>query len=79
MNSRERALAALNHQEPDKVPIDLGSTIVTSITRTAYDALRAYLKIRLSQMWSFRTGRWIRFTRKKTCCSAMGLTSARPT
>ncbi len=45
MNSRERALAALNHQEPDMVPIDLGSTIVTSITRTAYDGLRAYLKM----------------------------------
>jgi uroporphyrinogen decarboxylase len=45
MNSRERALAALNHQEPDKVPLDLGSTIVTTITRTAYDALRSYLKM----------------------------------
>ena len=43
MNSRERALAALNHQEPDCVPIDLGSTIVTTITRTAYDQLRDYL------------------------------------
>src|SRR5512133_1225550 len=45
MNSRARALAALNHQEPDMGPIDLGSTIVTSITRTAYDGLRAYLKM----------------------------------
>jgi uroporphyrinogen decarboxylase len=45
MNSRERALAALNHQEPDMVPIDLGSTIVTTITRTAYDSLRAYRKM----------------------------------
>jgi uroporphyrinogen decarboxylase len=43
MNPRERALAALNHQEPDRVPIDLGATIVTTITRTAYDNLRAYL------------------------------------
>jgi len=45
MNSRQRALAALNHKEPDLVPIDLGSTIVTTITRTAYDSLRAYLKL----------------------------------
>jgi len=45
MNSRERALTALNHQEPDKVPVDLGSTIVTTITRTAYDNLRAYLNM----------------------------------
>ena len=43
MTSRERALAALNHREPDRVPIDLGSTIVTTVTRTAYDALRLHL------------------------------------
>jgi uroporphyrinogen decarboxylase len=43
MNPRERALAAINHQEPDHVPIDLGATIVTTITRIAYDNLRAYL------------------------------------
>ena len=43
MNPRERALAAINHQEPDRVPIDIGSTIVTTLTRTAYDNLREYL------------------------------------
>ena len=43
MNSRERVLAALNHKEPDKVPVDLGGTIVTTITRTAYHKLRQYL------------------------------------
>jgi uroporphyrinogen decarboxylase len=43
MNSRERVLAAVNHKEPDKVPIDLGSTEVTTITRVAYDNLREYL------------------------------------
>ncbi len=45
MNPRERALAALNHQKPDRVPIDLGATIVTTITRIAYDNLRAYLEL----------------------------------
>ncbi|HBY96106.1 MAG: hypothetical protein M5U01_03795 [Ardenticatenaceae bacterium] len=30
MTSRERALAALNHQEPDRVPIDLGGLILFS-------------------------------------------------
>jgi uroporphyrinogen decarboxylase len=45
MNSRERALAAINLKEPDQVPIDLGSTIVTSITRKAYTALRTYLNM----------------------------------
>jgi uroporphyrinogen decarboxylase len=39
MNHRERALAALNHQQPDRTPIDLGSTIVTTVTRHAYQSL----------------------------------------
>lgn len=43
MNSRERVLLALNHREPDKVPIDLGGTNVTSITAVAYENLRASL------------------------------------
>ena len=34
---------ALNHQEPDRIPIDLASTQVTAISRVAYDNLRAYL------------------------------------
>jgi uroporphyrinogen decarboxylase len=42
MNSRERLLAALNHQEPDRVPIDLGS-IVTGITVSANESLKAAL------------------------------------
>jgi uroporphyrinogen decarboxylase len=43
MNSRERVTLALNHQEPDRVPIDLGATIVTSIARRAYLDLKRYL------------------------------------
>lgn len=43
MNSRERVLQALNHKEPDKVPIDCGATIVTAPTRIAYQNLRDYL------------------------------------
>jgi uroporphyrinogen decarboxylase len=43
MNSRERVLTALNHKEPDKVPIDLGATIVTAPTRIAYQNLRAHI------------------------------------
>ncbi len=40
---RERVLAALNHQEPDMVPLDLGGTNCTTLTRQAYHSLRAYL------------------------------------
>ena len=43
MNSRERLLTALNHQEPDRIPFDLGSTQVTGIHEVAYRKLRAYL------------------------------------
>ena len=43
MTPRERIVAALDHREPDRVPIDLGSTPVTSITKTAYHALREHL------------------------------------
>jgi uroporphyrinogen decarboxylase len=45
MNSRERVLTALNHEEPDRLPIDLGGTVVTSIAIPTYDALRDYLKL----------------------------------
>ncbi len=43
MNSRERLLTALNHQEPDRIPFDLGSTQVTGIHVIAYQNLRDYL------------------------------------
>ena len=43
MNSRERVLAALDHREPDMVPIDLGGTENTTITRIAYLNLRQHL------------------------------------
>ena len=35
MNSRERVLIALNHKEPDRVPLDIGATFVTGIHRNA--------------------------------------------
>ena len=45
MTSRERLLAALNHQMPDRVPIDLGGN-QTGMHRLAYQALLDYLGIR---------------------------------
>ena len=38
MNSRERVVTALNHEEPDRLPIDLGGTVVTSIANSTYAA-----------------------------------------
>ena len=43
MNHRERVVAALNHKETGRVPIDLGSTIVTTATRIAYQNLLEHL------------------------------------
>lgn len=43
MDSRERVNLALNHQEPDRVPFDLGGTGVSLIHKTAYKNLRDYL------------------------------------
>jgi uroporphyrinogen decarboxylase len=42
MTSRERVLATLNHQEPDRIPIDLGG-FQTGIHREAYRELIAHL------------------------------------
>ena len=43
MTSRERMLTTLRHKEPDRVPFDLGSTQVTTISVGAYAALREHL------------------------------------
>jgi uroporphyrinogen decarboxylase len=43
MNARERTLLSLNHKEPDRVPFDLGGTVVTGINVKAYRQLRKYL------------------------------------
>lgn len=43
MAARDRVLAALGHQEPDRIPFDLGGTTVTGIHVTAYRALRAHM------------------------------------
>src|SRR5512135_2539638 len=43
MKSRERVVHALNHREPDRIPIDLGATIVSSIAKRTYIELRQHL------------------------------------
>ena len=40
MNSRERLLTALDHKEPDRVPIDFSGTTVSGICWLAYDDVR---------------------------------------
>jgi uroporphyrinogen decarboxylase len=43
MNSRERVLAALNHKEPDRIPVDLGSHRSSGMAAMAYHRLRKHL------------------------------------
>lgn len=45
MNSRQRVLMALEHRQPDRVPLDLGGTHVSSIHVKAYVNLCRYVGI----------------------------------
>ena len=43
MNSRERILAAIEHRQPDRVPVDLGATPSSGISAIAYANLKQHL------------------------------------
>lgn len=43
MTHRERVLTALHHKEPDRVPIDFGGTVDSTILAAPYAALRRHL------------------------------------
>ena len=43
MNSRERVRKAIRFEEPDRVPIDVGGSLVTGICIDAYVDLVKYL------------------------------------
>jgi len=43
MTSRERVLRAINHQETDRVPIDLGATRQSGISASTYHRLKQHL------------------------------------
>ncbi|MGI5899815.1 MAG: uroporphyrinogen decarboxylase family protein [Christensenellales bacterium] len=45
MTSRERIAAAVNHREPDRVPLDLGATPSSGISAIAYSRLKDHLGI----------------------------------
>lgn len=45
MNSRERVLRALSHQEVDRVPIDLGGSQNSTMCAGAYEAFKRFLGI----------------------------------
>jgi uroporphyrinogen decarboxylase len=45
LTPRERVLMALNHEEPDRIPIDFGAMRSTGISVSAYMKLREKLGI----------------------------------
>lgn len=51
MNSRERVRAALNHQQPDRVPIDCGGHMSSNFSVQAYRNLREYLGLKKSELY----------------------------
>jgi uroporphyrinogen decarboxylase len=53
MNSRERVLAAIKHQEPDGVPVDLGATPSSGISAIAYDNLLRHLPFKDQRIWVY--------------------------
>jgi uroporphyrinogen decarboxylase len=67
MTNRERVLTALNHKQPDKVPVSIGSTIVDGLTRYAKDAYEAFRNLPLTEtrithpaMQTAATPQWLR-------------------
>ena len=46
LTHRERVLCALNHEEPDRVPIFFGTSGATTLLAPAYERLKAHLGIR---------------------------------
>ena len=57
MTSRERVATALNHQEPDRVPLDIGAGQSTGLVVEAYENLQAYTGITGVSDWLSKTFR----------------------
>ena len=45
MTSRDRVLTALNHEEPDRVPLFMGTSGVTTMLGPGYEKLKAHLNL----------------------------------
>ncbi len=53
MTSRQRVLAALNHEQPDRVPIVIGSSNTTTLKMKPYQALKKYLGIQAEDRYIY--------------------------
>lgn len=54
---RQRVLDAVAHREPDRVPVDLGGSMVTSIHQKGHDNLKKHLGINLDRPTEIARGR----------------------
>lgn len=59
MTHRERIKKALNHEESDRVPIDIGGVTDTSIHKVAYEKLKKYLEIKIDSEPCFASAFWL--------------------
>jgi uroporphyrinogen decarboxylase len=57
---RDRVMKALNHQEPDRVPVDFGGTRVSTIVSGAYEGLRRYTGVGSETLFIDRTSGRVR-------------------
>lgn len=53
ITSRERVMTAVNHQQPDRIPIDLGGHRSSGIMAIAYNNLKQYLGIRTGDIYVY--------------------------
>ena len=68
MNSRERVLATIRHEEPDRVPIDIGGTGVTGVNLIAYGKLKRHLGLTEGRARIFHT--WIQVAELEAAIAA---------
>lgn len=53
MTSRQRVLAAIHHEQPDRVPIVIGSSNTTTLKMQAYQALKQHLGIQAEDRYIY--------------------------
>jgi uroporphyrinogen decarboxylase len=53
VNGRERVLSAINHIEPNGLPVDLGATPSSGISAIAYDNLLRHLQLKDRRNWVY--------------------------
>ena len=64
MTHRERLIAALSHQQPDRVPIDIGGTVNSSIVVEGYAKLKRHFSVEANDALCHRMMRVVKVDEK---------------